>query len=154
MEKYYHTLFQIYFCGYFISLKGTNGDVICILPIFEVVFGQDVGTLAPGVTLYSVTTCCLAIYIEVILSYFVSNIFLCPSKCPNWEVIWILPIFGVIFGQHLCTCPSGWPYIVSPPAVWSFILYKCYHTLLQIYFCGYFISSKGLEMGKLFANYQ
>ncbi len=61
VEKYYHTLPRIYFCGYFISSKGPNWEVICILPIFEVVFGQNLGTLAPGVTLYSVTTCCLAI---------------------------------------------------------------------------------------------
>jgi hypothetical protein len=88
------------FSGYFISSKGLNGEVICILPIFGVIFGQNYGTLLPGVTLYNVTTCCLAIYSEEILSYFVPNIFsghFISSKGPNWEVIGILPIFGASF---------------------------------------------------------
>jgi hypothetical protein len=62
LEKYYHTLPQIHFCGYFISSKGPHLEVICILTIFGVIFGQNVGTWSPEVTLYSVTTCCFVIY--------------------------------------------------------------------------------------------
>jgi hypothetical protein len=42
----------------------------------------------------------LAIYFEEILSYIVLNIFcgyFISPKGPNWEVIYIIPIFGIIF---------------------------------------------------------
>ncbi len=64
------------FLWLFYIIKGPNWEVICILPIFGVIFRQNLGTWSPEVTLYSVITCCLVIYFGEILSYFVPNIFL------------------------------------------------------------------------------
>ena len=89
------TLSQIYIHGYFILPKGPNWEVICILPIFGVIFSQTWGTWPPGVTLYSANTCCWAIYFEEMLSYFVPNI-LWLFYIITWsklEVIYIIPTF-------------------------------------------------------------
>ena len=37
--------------------------------------------------------------LNVLFNYFES------SNGPNWEVIYIIPIFGVIFGQNFSICP-------------------------------------------------
>ena len=60
--------------------------------------------LPPGVTRYRDTPYCLAINFEEIPPWFVLNDFLwlyALSTGPNWEVICIIPIFGMIFGQNL-----------------------------------------------------
>ncbi len=67
----------MYFCGYSVTLKGPNLEVIGILPIFGVISCQNLGIRPLGMTLYCVTTCCLAINFEEILSCFVLNVFLC-----------------------------------------------------------------------------
>jgi hypothetical protein len=33
----------MYFCGYFALSNGPNWEVICIIPIFGVIFGQNLG---------------------------------------------------------------------------------------------------------------
>ncbi len=49
-----------------------NGKIV----IFDVIFGQNLLFLPPGVTLYSVTTCCLAINFEKLLSGLALNVFM------------------------------------------------------------------------------
>jgi hypothetical protein len=79
--------------------KWSDLEVIFLIPIFGVIFGHNFSIWPPGVSLCSVTTCCWAINFEEILSCFVVNVF-CSyfvlPKGPNWEVICIIPIFGVI----------------------------------------------------------
>ena len=72
--------------------------------IFGVIFGQNVGIRPPGVYMYRVTPHCYAINFEEIPSCFVLNAvlwLLCIIKWSNSEVIWIIPIFGVFFGQNV-----------------------------------------------------
>ncbi len=93
------------------------------------IFGQNLSIRLPGVTIYRVTPYCLTINFEEIPSCFVlkgsklgsivmilifrvifghhalSRLYFCGyfalSNGPNWEVICIIQIFGVIFGQNL-----------------------------------------------------
>jgi hypothetical protein len=114
LKKCHHALSWMYFCDYFALSNWQNWEVIFLIPIFGVIYGHNLGIWPPGVSLYCVTTCCLAINFEEILSCFVLNV-LCSyfvlSKGPNWEVICIIPIFRVIlvkigeFDHH-----PGWPY--------------------------------------------
>ncbi len=55
-------------------------------------------------TIHGLTPYCLAINFEEILSCFVLNVFcgyFALSNGPNREIIDIIPIFGVIFGQNV-----------------------------------------------------
>ncbi len=65
------------FCGYFVLLKYQNLEVICLIPIFGVIFGQNLDIWPPGVTIYMVIPHCLVIHFEEILPCFVLNVSLC-----------------------------------------------------------------------------
>ena len=61
-------------------------------------------------TIHRLTPYCLAINFEEIHSCFVLNVFcgyFALSNVPNWEIIDIIPIVGVIFGQNLGILPQG-----------------------------------------------
>ncbi len=69
---------------------------------------------------------------------------------PNWEVIFIIAIFGDIFGQNLgISPPPGCPYIWLPPTVLQLMLKKYHHAFSWMYFCGYIKWSK---LGSYFHN--
>jgi hypothetical protein len=76
LKKYHPPLSWMYFWGYFALSNSPNWQVICIIPIFGVIFGPNLGIWPPGVTIYNVTPYCLAINFEEIPSYFVLNVFL------------------------------------------------------------------------------
>jgi hypothetical protein len=81
-----------------------------IIPIVGIIFGQNLGIWPPGVTIYRVTPYCVSINVEEIPSCFVLNVFcgyFVLSNGPNWEVICIIPIFGIIFRQNLGIWPPG-----------------------------------------------
>ena len=42
----------MYFCGDSVLLNGPNWEIICIIPIFGVIFGQNFGIWPPGVPIY------------------------------------------------------------------------------------------------------
>ncbi len=74
------------FLQLFCITNGPNSEVIEVIPIFWVIFGQFLMVDPPGVILYMVTTCCLGISFEEILSYFVLSVFLwlfCIIKSQN-----------------------------------------------------------------------
>jgi hypothetical protein len=66
----------MYFCGYFALSNDPNWEVICIIPIFGIIFGQTLGIWPSGVTIYRVNPYCVAINFEEISSCFVRNVFL------------------------------------------------------------------------------
>ena len=61
----------------------------------------------------------MAIHFEEILSIVVLKVFFnyfVSSNAPNWEVICMIPIFGVIFGENFVICPPGCLYVGVTPA--------------------------------------
>jgi hypothetical protein len=102
----------MYFCGYFALPNGPNWEVIYIIPIFWVIFGQNLCIWPPRVTMYGVTPYCLAIHFEEILSCFLLNVFLgllCIIKWSklgsNWHNTNIWGHFWSQFGY--LTTPRG-----------------------------------------------
>ena len=73
LKKYHYGLSWMYFCCYFVLSNHSNWEFICIIPVFEVIFGQNMGIWPPGVLIYRVTPLCFAIYFEEIVSRFVLN---------------------------------------------------------------------------------
>jgi hypothetical protein len=84
-KKYHHALSWMYFCGYFALSNGPNWEVIWIIPIFGVIFGQNLGIWPPAVTIYRVTPHCFAINFEEIPSCFVLNVFLWLLCITKWS---------------------------------------------------------------------
>ena len=106
----------MYICGCFALSNGPNREVLWIISIFGVVFGQNVCFWPPGVCMYRVTPHCYAINFEEIT---LSWMYICDcfalSNGSNREVLWIIPIFGVLFGQNMGIWPPGVPiYRVTP----------------------------------------
>jgi hypothetical protein len=92
------------------------------------------GYLTPGVTIYRVP-------LLFAHSFWKNPIMICP-KCifvvtyvialwngSNWEVICIIPIFGIFLVKMWVFDPLGWPYIWLPPTVCQLILKKYHHAL-------------------------
>jgi hypothetical protein len=153
LKKSHHALSWMYFCGYFSLSNGANWEVICIIPIFGIIFSQKLGIWPPGDTIYQGTLYCLAIHLEEISSCFVLNVFLwllCITKWSKLGSICIIPLFVVIFGQNFGIWPPGCPYIGLPPTVLQLILKKYHHALSWMYFCGYFALPNG-PIWKLFS---
>ena len=89
------------FWGYFALINGPNCEVIWIIPLFGVIFGENLGIWPPGVTIYGFNPYCFPINFEEISPCFVLDVFCVHfslSNGPNWEVICIIPIVWVIFG--------------------------------------------------------
>jgi hypothetical protein len=126
------------FCGYFISSKGPNWEVIWILPIFGVSFWLNIGYLTPRGWPYIVSLPTVWSFILKKYYHTLSQIYLRLLYIIKGSKLGIYLYISNIRGQFLVKFwvldPPGWPYIVVPPAVWSFILKKYYHTLSQIYF--------------------
>ena len=98
----------MYICGYFVLSNGPNREVLWIIPIFWVIFGQNFDILTPGTAIYRVPSNCYANDIDDIALRFNLNVFLwsiCVINGSNWEDFGIISIFGVIFGQNLDICP-------------------------------------------------
>ena len=108
----------MYFRGYFALLNGSNFEVICIIPIFGVIFGQKLGYLAPcGAHIWSYPHC-YAIHFEEIPSYLswmhIYGYFAL-SNGQNREVIRIISILGGHFGKNVGIWPPGVSiYMVTP----------------------------------------
>ncbi len=64
LKKYHHALSRMYICGYFVLSNDPNREVIWIIPIFRVIFGQNVGFRPPGVSMYMVALPSFAINLE------------------------------------------------------------------------------------------
>ena len=91
LKKYHHSLSWMYICDCFALSNGSNREVLWIIPVFGVLFGQNMGIWPPGVHIYRVTPRFFAIYFEEIVSCFVLNVtFL---KGPKGKKTTILTIF-------------------------------------------------------------
>ncbi len=73
------------FCGYFVLSNGPNWEVICIIPIFCIIFGQNLAIWRPGVTTYRVTPYCVSINVADIPSCFVLNVFFVLLYITKWS---------------------------------------------------------------------
>ncbi len=133
---------------YFVVTLVQMVQIICIIPIFGVIFCKKKMGIWPS---------CVTIDIglpptswQLILKKYhhaVSSIYFCGhfalSNGPNLEVVCIITIFGLIFGQNLGIWPSGWPYIRLPAPVSS-------RFVLDVFFVVTF-HYQMVEIGKLFA---
>ena len=141
IKKYHHALSWMYFCGYFVLSNDSNWEFICIIPIFEVIFGQHLGIWPPG---------CLYIGLPPLFwhLFWRNTIMLCAecnfalSNGSNWEFICLIPIFWVIFGQNVGLWPPPGVLIYRvTPTVLPLILKKYHYGLSWMYFCCYFVLS-------------
>ena len=73
LKNYHHSLFWI-FLVYFVLLNGPNWGVIYIIPIFGVVFGQNLGIWPPGMAIYRVNPHCYPTIFEEISSCSIENV--------------------------------------------------------------------------------
>ncbi len=98
----------MHFCGYFALPNGPNWKVLGIIPIFGILFCQF-GHLSPPrpprVTVYRVTPYYSVINFVEIPSSLGLNVFLWVlfiiKMVKIGEVICIIPVVGVIFGENL-----------------------------------------------------
>jgi hypothetical protein len=135
---------------YFALSNGPNWEVIWIIPIFWVIYCQNVVIWPPGWPYKRLPATVLQLNFEEIPSCFVLNVFLwllCIIKCSklgsylNNTNIW--GHFWSKFG-YLTHCSAlGWPYIWVAPIVLQLILNKYHHDLPWMYFCGYCALSNG-----------
>jgi hypothetical protein len=113
-----HALSWMYFCGYFALSNGPNWDVIWIIPIFGVIFGQNLGIWPPGVTIYRVTPNCFAINFEQIPSCSVLNVFLWLFCIIKWSKLGSYLHNTNIWGHFWSKCgyltPRVTIYMVTP----------------------------------------
>ena len=142
LNEYHHALSWMYICGCFALLNGPNREVLWIIPIFVVIFGF----WHPGISKYGITPHCYAIILKR-YHHALSWMFICGyfalSKCPNREVLWIIPIFLVIFGQNVRFWPPGDSMFVIIPSVVQLILNECHYALSWMYICGCFALLNG-----------
>ena len=131
MNKYHPALSWMYIWGWITLSNVPNKEGIWIIPIIMVIFGQNVGFWPPGISMYRNTPHCYAILndyhhpptiMQLILNEYhhaLSWMYICGwitlSNGRNKEVIWIIPIFMVIFGQNVGFWPSGSLCIGIPP---------------------------------------
>ena len=75
LKKYHHVLSWMCMCGYFALSNCPNREVSWIIPIFGVIFGQNMSIWPScGVHIYKVTSRCFDIYFEEIVSHFMLNV--------------------------------------------------------------------------------
>ena len=63
------------FWGYFALINGPNCEVICIIPIFGVIFSENLGIWPPGVTIYRFTPYYFPIIFQEMSPCFVLDVF-------------------------------------------------------------------------------
>ena len=93
----------MYICGFFVLSNGPNKEVFWILPIFVVIFGQNVGFWPPGspcMGLPPVMELILKIYHHALSWMYICGCFVQPNGS-NWGVTSKTLIFGVIFCQNM-----------------------------------------------------
>jgi hypothetical protein len=82
----------------------------CIISIFRVIFGQNLGFWPPGAPIYRVPLNCYAVDYEDIASRFTLNVFLgyfVLSNGPTGRILIEYQKFGVIFDQNFGFWPPG-----------------------------------------------
>ena len=104
LKKYHHALSWMYICGYFTLSNGPNREVIWIIQIFWLIFGQNVGIWLPGIS--TVMQLILKKYHHTLSWMYICCYFVL-SNLSNWEFICIIPLFVVIFGQNMGIWPPG-----------------------------------------------
>ena len=110
MKKYCHALSWMYFYSYLALSNGSNWEFICLIPIFVVIFGQNVGFWPPGVLIYRVTPHCVTINFEEIPLWFVLNVFLlllCTIKSFKLGIYLHNTRIWGHFGQNMGIWPHG-----------------------------------------------
>ena len=122
-KKYHYALSWMYICGYFVLSNGPNKEILWIILIFGVIFGQNVGFWPPGCSYIGLPPTVLPLILKK-YHYGLSWMYFCCyfvlSNHSNWEFICIIPVFEVIFGQNMGIWPPGvLIYRVTPPL--------CYH---------------------------
>jgi len=89
LKKYHHVLSWMCMCGYFALSNCPNREVSWIIPIFGVIFGQNMSIWPScGVHIYKVTSRCFDIYFEEIVSHFMLNVtflYFVSLKGPKWQ---------------------------------------------------------------------
>ena len=97
-------------CGYFALSNGLNREDIWIIPIFGVIFGQNVGFDPPGSPCIGLAPTVMQLILmkyHHVLSWMHICGYFALSNGPSREVIWIIPKFWVIFGQNMGIWPPG-----------------------------------------------
>jgi hypothetical protein len=145
----------MYLCGYFALLNCPNWEFRDIIPIFGVILVKIWVFDTPGVTLYYVTTCYLAMHFEEILTCFVINMLMCifciikRSKLARYghnTTIWG-HFFVKLWGFDLL----GWPYILCYHLLFGNFLWRNHNMLCPMSFCGYLFIKRS-KLGRLLHN--
>ena len=98
------------FFVYFVLSNGPNWEDFCIISIFGVIFGQNLGFWPPGVPIYRVPLNCYAVDYEDIASRFNLNVFLvtiCILMAQTGRILTFLSFLtffdlkNAFFGPHL-----------------------------------------------------
>ena len=133
MKKYRHALSRM-----------SSYQVICIIPIFGVSFGQNLCVWPPAVPIYRVTPTALPLILNK-YHHGLSWMWLLHvlSNDSNWEFICIISIFEVILVKIWVFDPPGCLYMGVPPTVSPLIMKKYQHALSWMYMCDYFVLSNG-----------
>jgi hypothetical protein len=109
--------------------------------------------LTPGVSIYRVTPHCFAINFEEIPSCFVLDVFLwllCIIKWSDLGVIFLIPIFGVIFGHNFSIWPPGVSLCSVITCCWA-INFEEILSCFLVWMCSVAISYyRKVKIGKLF----
>jgi hypothetical protein len=98
--------------------NGPNREVIWIIRIFGVIFGQNVGFWHPGSPCIGLPPTVMQLILKT-YHHALSWMYVCDclalSNGSNREVLWIKPMFGVLFRQNMGIWPPGVPiYRVTP----------------------------------------
>ena len=91
------------FCGYFTWLNGPNFEVIFIIPIFGVLFSQNLGIRPLGLSYRGLSPSVLALIFKK--SHYTFPWWIVVVTLHDQMVICIISISGVIFGHNLGIAP-------------------------------------------------
>ena len=132
------------FCGYFTWLNGPNFEVIFIIPIFGVLFSQNLGIRPLGLSYRGLSPSVLALIFKK-SHYALSWMNCCGHFTWSNGYLHNINIWGNFWSQFGYLPPPGYPYIGLLPIVLQLLLNKYLLALVWMYFCGYFVLSNGLN---------
>jgi hypothetical protein len=120
LKKYHYGLSWMYFCCYFVLSNHSNWEFICIILVRS--FLVKIWVFDPlGCSYIGLPPTVLPLIFNK-YHYGLSWMYICCyfvlSNHSNWEFIYIIPVFEVIFGQNMGIWPPGVTLIILPPAVW------------------------------------